>query len=155
MHVAAARQLRILLAQLTGDLCQGFGRSDTQADRNARILFHALHDLQSEVPQRGGFDARKIHETFVDGIDLGSGGVRFKGIHNPRTDVPIEFQIGRKDSDVVALEERFLLIVGIAHLQPERFCFITPGNDAPVVIRQYDDGPPVQIGGEQSFAGIM
>jgi len=102
-----------------------------------------LHDLQPEVPQRGRVDAREIHETFVNGIDLGSGGVRFKGIHNPRTHIPVEFQIGRKDSDIILPEKCSLLKIGIAHLQTERFCFIAAGNDAPVIIRQYDNRPPV------------
>jgi len=53
----------------------------------------------------------------------------------------------------VPLDKRLQLEERMSHLDAEPLGLVRPRNHAPVVVRQNDDGPPVEIGPEHPLTG--
>lgn len=152
VHQAGALQLGVLLAEFRRDLGQRFGRGDADAHGNARIAAYRAADVPSQLLQPSGFDAPQVEERLVDGVYLGGGNhAAERPDHAPRH-VAVEVEITRKDGDAVPFFEVADLEIGVSHADAERLGLVRARDHTAVVVRQHDDGPPLQFGAEDPLA---
>ena len=152
VHQAGALQLGVLLAEFRRDLGQRFGRGDADAHGDARIAAYRAADVPSQLLQSSGFDAPQVEERLVDGVYLGGGNhAAERPDHAPRH-VAVEVEITRKDGYIMPFFEVADLEIGVSHADAERLGLVRARDHAAVVVRQHDDGPPLQFGAEDPLA---
>ena len=107
-------------------------------------------DALSELLQRFVV-ALQVEEGLVDRVDLNLLDLGAQGGHHTPREVAIEGEVGREDNTSVSFEQSARLEVGLPHADPDRLRLVRTCYHAPVVVGQYDHGPPLQIGTEDSL----
>ena len=151
VHVAAALQLGVFLAELRGNLREGLGRRDTHGHRNGGLP-PALPGNLLGVLVEIHVDTIQVQERLVDGIDLDRRGVVPQDLLHPSRHVAVQREIPGEDLDMVPLHDVPYLEERITHLDAERLGLVTPGHRAAVVVAEHDDRLPVQLRTEDPFA---
>lgn len=152
MHEAGAVELRIAFAEFRGDLGQGFGRGDADADRNARMAPHRAGDAVSQGVEVRIVHAREVKKRLVDRIDLRGGHQTAQHPHHPPRHVAVEREIGREHRHVGTPYRLAQLKKGLSHRDAEAFGLVRAGDDAAVVVRKHHDGAPFERRVEHPFA---
>ena len=151
VHVAAALQFGIALAELGGDLRQGLRGSDAHGHGDGGLPPAFPGDLLGVLVEIH-VHAVKVQERLVDRVDLDGSGVVPQYLLHPSRHVAVQREIPRKDVDMVLLHDIPDLEEGITHLDAERLGFVAPRDRAAVVVREHDDRLPVQLRTENPFA---
>jgi len=152
VHVTASVETGILLGQFRGDLRQGLCRGDADADGDPDVAADGASDCSAEPVERFGH-AAQVEKGLVDRVDLDTRDQRAERGHHAARQVSVEGEVGREDRNLPLLDERPDLIEGLPHADAEGLGLVRAGDDAAVVVRQHDDGPPHKIGPEYPLAG--
>ena len=151
VHVTAALEFGILLAELGGNLGEGLGRGHADGHRDGGQPPATGGEILGETVEVD-VHAPQVEEGLVDGVDL-DGGRRLAqdGLDPPRH-VPVEGEIAGEDRHAIAFHQAFDLEKRVAHLDAERLGFVGTRHRAAVVVGQHDDRFPVQFRTENPFA---
>ena len=151
VHVAAALELGVALAELRGDLRQGLCRCDAHGYRYGGLPPAFPGDLLG-VGVVVHVDAVQVQERLVYGIDLDARGVGAKDLLDPPRHVAIQREIPGEDGHVILLHDVPDLEQRVAHLDAECLGFVAPRHRAAVVVAEHDDRLPVQLRTEDPLA---
>ena len=151
VHIAAAIELGVFLAELRCNLREGLGRCDAHRHRD-RSLSPALPGDLLGVLVEVHVDPVQVQERLVDGIDLDTRGVGAEDLLDPSRHVAVQREIPGEDSHIVLLHDVPYLEERVAHLDAECLGLVAPGHRAAVVVAKHDDRPPVQFRTEDPLA---
>ncbi|MOA19870.1 hypothetical protein D3C78_1402780 [compost metagenome] len=135
---------------MVGQLGQGLGPGDADADRNAG----ALPDLGANPPaqrlERAGH-AAQLGEGLVDAVDLQLRHQALDHRHHPLAHVAVQRIVRGEGADAVAPQGGADLEVGLAHLH-EWLGVRTAGDHATIVVAQHHDRRARQVRAEDPLA---
>ena len=151
VHVAAAPELGIALAELRCDLRQCLGGSDAHGHRDGGLPPAFPGDLLGVLVEIN-LHPVQVQEGLVDGVDLDGRGVIPQYLLHPSGHIAVQREIPGEDMDMVPFHDIPYLEEGIAHLDAERLGLVAPCHRAAVVVAEHDDRPPVQFRTENPFA---
>ena len=150
-----ARLSRPLLRRVVGQLRQGFGLGDANAQRQMGTLQHRGADFAAKIGQISAMThTADIAKGLIDTVNFAARGELFQGGHHPAGHVGIQLIITAKRHDAVAKKRSLLLKVGFTHFH-KRLRLRRAGDHAAVVVRQHHHRPPLQVWPEGGLtAGI-
>lgn len=137
---------------MVGQLRQGFGRGDPDAQRQMGALLHRGADFPAKVGQIFAVaHAADIAKGFIDTVNFAARGELFQGGHYPVGHVGVQLIVAAERHDAVAKKRRLLLKVGFAHFH-KRLRLRRAGDHTAIVVRQHHHRPPLQVWPECSLA---
>jgi hypothetical protein len=100
-----------------------------------------------------GESLRQLQESLIDRIDLNRWHLIPQDTHHPGAHVPVERVVTAEDLNSMLPDYGLLFVQRSTHRDPEGFCLLTPGNDAPVIVREHNDGLSLKSRIEDPLAG--
>ena len=148
-HPAGA--LRPAFGGCIGQLGQGLGAGDADADRDARPLLHPGLQAMAEGVQGFG-QAGQIGEHLVDAVALQARHQGRQGAHHPVAEIAIEGIVGTEGRHFAAPGQFAHLEPGRRHGDAQALGLGRTGDHAAVIVGQHHHRAPGEIGAENPLA---